>query len=260
MVSFSAFTLFVAIRSLLLIAPALLVRAVPVGSHNMTSNVSSSLSSASSSGYWLANIKHQGIATFNKDSTYKIFRNVKTDCGAAGKSTHSLRRSEANHSLGDGTTDDITKINDCISNGNRCGGFQGYTPTCNSSTTTPAIIYFPPGKYYISTPIVQYYYTQLIGDATDPPTIVAAPGFNQNNGGSVIDADPYISGSGTNWYVNQVNAPPMCLTDLPHADLFRTISSGKFGISLLTLPGSIRQATFFLASTGRWLKRQACKT
>ena len=127
--------------------------------------------------------------------------------------------SEADFFLGDGTTDDITKINDCISNGNRCGGFQGFTPNCNSSTTTPAIIYFPPGKYYVSTPIVQYYYTQLIGDATNPPTIVAAPGFNQNNGGSVIDSDPYISGSGTNWYVNQVSDLYMNPPNLQYANL-----------------------------------------
>lgn len=66
---------------------------------------------------------------------------------------------------------------------------------------TPAIVFFPPGIYIVSTPIIQYYYTQFIGDPTDLPTIKAAPGFK---GMAVIDADPYEP-SGANWYTNQNN-------------------------------------------------------
>jgi glucan 1,3-beta-glucosidase len=33
--------------------------------------------------YWLADIIHQGVAVFNPDSTYQVFRNVK-GCGARG--------------------------------------------------------------------------------------------------------------------------------------------------------------------------------
>lgn len=33
--------------------------------------------------YWLQNIKHQGVAAFRSDSTYQVFRNVKT-FGAKG--------------------------------------------------------------------------------------------------------------------------------------------------------------------------------
>jgi hypothetical protein len=33
--------------------------------------------------YWLENIRHQGIAAFNPDASYKVFRNVK-DYGAVG--------------------------------------------------------------------------------------------------------------------------------------------------------------------------------
>jgi len=32
--------------------------------------------------------------------------------------------------------------------------------------------------YLISTPIIPYYYTQLIGDAKVPPTLLAAPTFD----------------------------------------------------------------------------------
>lgn len=53
----------------------------------------------------------------------------------------------------------------------------------------------------MSTPIIQYYYTQLVGDALTLPTIKAAAGFT---GMAVIDADPYDD-SGNNWYTNQNN-------------------------------------------------------
>lgn len=50
-------------------------------SHYLTSSPTATLTPAS---YWLADIKHQGIAAFNPDPTYKVFRNVK-DFGATGE-------------------------------------------------------------------------------------------------------------------------------------------------------------------------------
>ncbi|KAI9844659.1 MAG: hypothetical protein M1838_002078 [Thelocarpon superellum] len=132
-----------------------------------------------STGYWVGQIKRQGIEPFNADPTsYQVFRNVK-DYGATG----------------DGTTDDTAAINNAISAGSRCG------LGCDSSTTTPALVYFPAGTYLVSTPIVQFYYTQLVGDATNPPTLMASPSFQ---GIAVIDSDPYEAG-GQNWYTNQNN-------------------------------------------------------
>ncbi len=64
---------------------------------------------------------------------------------------------------GDGVTDDMDAINAAISQGARCG--QG----CPSSTTVPALVYFPAGKYLVSKPIVQLYYTQFVGDAINAP-------------------------------------------------------------------------------------------
>jgi hypothetical protein len=125
----------------------------------------------------VSSIARQGTVAFG-NSSYQIFRNVK-DFGATG----------------DGTTDDTAAINSAITAGTRCG--QG----CDSSTTTPAIIYFPPGTYSISAPLVQLYYTQFIGDALDIPTIKATAGFT---GIALIDSDPYGSG-GVNWYTNQNN-------------------------------------------------------
>lgn len=97
--------------------------------------------------------------------------------------------------IGDGSSDDTDAINSAISSGDRCGF------GCDSSTTTPAIVYFPPGTYVVSKPIVQYYYTQLIGDATDLPVLKAAAAFS---GMAVIDSDPYTD-TGANWYTNQNN-------------------------------------------------------
>lgn len=74
--------------------------------------------------------------------------------------------------------------------------------------------------YVISTPIITLYYTQLIGDAKTPPTLLATASFE---GMAVIgsyiscvrlsidlillsDADPYIpGGGGAQYYVNQNN-------------------------------------------------------
>lgn len=55
----------------------------------------------------------------------------------------------------------------------------------------------------VSAPIVQFYYTQFIGDAVSIPTIKATAGFA---GIAMIDSDPYIpNGGGANWYTNQNN-------------------------------------------------------
>ncbi|KII88661.1 glycoside hydrolase family 55 protein [Plicaturopsis crispa FD-325 SS-3] len=132
--------------------------------------------------FWLESIKHQGISAFNSDpSSYQVFRNVK-DFGAKG----------------DGVTDDTDAINKAITTGDRCGG-----GSCNSSTITPAVVYFPSGSYAVSAPIIPYYFTQLIGDAKNPPTLKATAAFA---GLAVIDADPYIpGGNGAQWWTNQNN-------------------------------------------------------
>ncbi|ATY60133.1 glucan 1,3-beta-glucosidase [Cordyceps militaris] len=134
------------------------------------------LEARTNANWWLSSIKRQGTVPSN--GNYKVFRNVK-DYGARG----------------DGTSDDTAAINAAISDGNRCG--QG----CDSSTTTPALVYFPQGTYVVSKPIIQYYYTQLVGDAINVPTLKAAPNFE---GMAVIDSDPYLPG-GANWYTNQNN-------------------------------------------------------
>ncbi|KAI9739279.1 MAG: hypothetical protein M1834_007492 [Cirrosporium novae-zelandiae] len=181
MAGFSTITLLLTWRLLLLGWSSSSVHGAPIAGPalSVSASVSVSTSSASSSSYWVANIDRQGTVAFNSNSTdYEIFRNVK-DYGA----------------VGDGTTDDTTAINLAISSGQRCG------LNCDSTTLTPALVYFPEGTYLVSTPIIQYYYTQLVGDALNPPTLKAAASFT---GMAVIDADPYED-DGSNWYTNQNN-------------------------------------------------------
>nr|GAT59631.1 predicted protein [Mycena chlorophos] len=132
--------------------------------------------------YWMDTIAHQGISAYNANpSSYQVFRNVK-DFGAKG----------------DGVTDDTAAINSAISSGGRCGG-----GSCPSSTISPATVFFPAGTYLVSSPLIAYYYTEMIGDARTPPTLLAAPGFS---GIAVIDPDVYIpGGNGAEWYTNQNN-------------------------------------------------------
>ncbi|OCL13825.1 glycoside hydrolase family 55 protein, partial [Glonium stellatum] len=74
-------------------------------------------------------------------------------------------------------------FNAAIADGNRCG------IGCDSSTTTPAIVYFPHGTYMVNAPIVMYYYTQLVGDATNLPIIKAFSSFSSI---TILDADKYF--------------------------------------------------------------------
>ncbi|KAI8955338.1 glycoside hydrolase family 55 protein [Xylaria longipes] len=117
--------------------------------------------------YWYETIAHQGISAFNVNATtYKVYRNVK-DYGAKG----------------DGKTDDTAAIQRAISDGNRC-----VPGACASSSTTNALVYFPAGTYLVSSSIVSYYTTHLVGNPNNVPTLKATPVFT---GFGVIDGAQY---------------------------------------------------------------------
>ncbi|TDL27296.1 exo-beta-1,3-glucanase [Rickenella mellea] len=194
--------------------------------------------------FWLESIKHQGKPAFNSNPNYPVFRNVK-DYGAKG----------------DGVTDDTAAVNAAISYGDRCG--QG----CDSSTVTPAIVYFPYGTYLISSPIIAYYYTQIIGDAKPGrlPTLLAAANFN---GIAVIDADPYIpGGGGAQWYINQnnffrsVRNFRIDLTRMPapatatgfHWQVSQATSLMNIVVDMSTAPGTNHQGIFMENGSGGFM-------
>ncbi|KAK1758033.1 pectate lyase superfamily protein-domain-containing protein [Echria macrotheca] len=147
--------------------------------------------------FWMEDIRHQGIAPFNPYKAYPVFRSVK-EFGAKG----------------DGVTDDTAAINAAISTGGRCIGYQ-----CVGTTTTPAIVYFPPGTYLITSSIIDYYYTQLIGDPNDMPVIKGAPTFQSRYMG-LLESNPYqdnghLNFLSTNVFYRQVRNLVFDTTDIP---------------------------------------------
>lgn len=168
---FSIFSLFLALHLFLLVSSA------------PTPATQDTTSSAAASSYWLSSITRQGTVAY-RDGDFQVFRNVK-DFGAVGDGTSSTFKIYLVADIFLGSADDTVAINAAITAGGRCG--QG----CDSSTITPALIYFPPGTYAISAPLIQLYYTQFVGDAVTLPTIKATAGFA---GIALIDSDPYADG------------------------------------------------------------------
>jgi hypothetical protein len=137
---------------------------------------STSITAPACTDFWLEKISHEGVAPF-AGSGYKVFRNVK-----------------AYGAKGDGRTDDTEAINKAISEGNRCG------PGCTGSTKTPGLVYFPPGTYMVSSPIIDFYNTQLIGNPGCPPVLKATSDFD---GPWLVDTNPY-GANGLAWGATNV--------------------------------------------------------
>lgn len=100
-------------------------------------------------------------------------------------------------------TDDTAAINLAISSGGRCG-----PGSCNSSTTTPALVYFPPGDYLVSSSIKNYYDTQIIGNPNCLPTLLAS----SNLTGFVIDSSGF---GATNTFFRQIRNFVFDTTNVP---------------------------------------------
>lgn len=97
-----------------------------------------------------------------------------------------------------------------MSSGGRCG--QG----CASSSKTPAVVYFPSGTYLISSSIIDYYYTQIIGNPNNLPVLKATTGFS---GFGLIDADHYYTADlnwiSTNVFARQIRNLVFDMTSIP---------------------------------------------
>jgi len=195
--------------------------------------------------YWLEDITHQGLASFNPNPrNYTVFRNVK-DFGA----------------VGDGITDDTAAINRAMSEGDRCA-----PGACESATNVPAVVYFPGGTYLISSSIIDYYYTQIIGNPNCLPTIVAASNFSTANFG-LIDGSHYQSSghrandtgyTPTNTFFRQVRNLVLDMTRLPTTFAFTAIhwptaqatSLQNIVINMNPGNGTLHQGVFIQAGSG----------
>ena len=130
----------------------------------------------------------------------------------------------ADFDAGDGATDDTVAINNAIGSGGRCSPVD-----CESSTTTPAIVYFPAGTYLVSSSIIDFYETQLIGNPNCLPTIRASPDFTLPSGNlGIIDGNIYLGGpnlgfGSTNTFYRQVRNFVIDMTAIPPSSLIRGI-------------------------------------
>lgn len=140
---------------------------------------------AGSGSYWMGSLRRRGSVPWGDDQGYEVFRNV-LDYGA----------------VGDGVTDDTQAIKRAMMAGSRCG--KG----CNGSTTKNAIVYFPTGRYLISSTIPMPFGTQVIGEANSRPTLLASESFV---GLGVLSTDEYTGGgagsdgSDQQYYVSTAN-------------------------------------------------------
>ncbi|KNG48740.1 glycoside hydrolase family 55 protein [Stemphylium lycopersici] len=199
--------------------------------------------------YWMEDIKHQGVASFNPNpDNYTVFRNVKS-YGA----------------VGDGVTDDTAAIQKAMTEGNRCG-----PSACESSTNTPAVLYFPGGTYLISSSIIDYYYTQIIGNPNCLPTILAASNFSSTGGLGLIDGSPYL-GTGTrpgrtgfgptNTFFRQIRNLILDTTQLPanfsatgiHWPTAQTTSIQNVVFNMNAQPGTLHEGLFIEEGSGGFM-------
>ncbi|KAI2616852.1 glycoside hydrolase family 55 protein [Hypoxylon sp. NC1633] len=185
---------------------------------------------ATTTTYWYETISHQGISAFNANkATYKVYRNVK-DYGAKG----------------DGKTDDTAAINKAISDGSRCA-----PGSCKSSSTTNAVVYFPAGTYVVSSSIISYYATNLIGNPNNMPILKATSGFS---GFGVIDGAQYQAGGvlpygSTNIFWRQVKNFVIDITSIP-------ATTEATGIHWPTAQATSLQNIVFKMSTNSGTKHQ----
>ncbi|KAF2748004.1 glycoside hydrolase family 55 protein [Sporormia fimetaria CBS 119925] len=175
-------------------AQALMLPRASNGTAPVTASVQAAVADPA---YWFRDIQKRGTAAFNPNPAgYRVWRNV-MDYGARG----------------DGVTDDTDAINRAISEQGRCGPW-----VCDSSTTTPAVIYFPAGTYVISRPLIVYYMTMLHGNPNSLPVLKATPGLT---GLAVIDASQYSNVNGepgwisTNIFMRQIRNLIVDLTAVP---------------------------------------------
>ncbi|KAH9887450.1 putative Exo-beta-1,3-glucanae [Xylariomycetidae sp. FL2044] len=190
--------------------------------------------------FWLQDMNHQGLAAFNPNPTkYQVFRNVK-DFGAQG----------------DGRTDDTKAIQAAISSGDRCG-----PGSCNSSTTTPATVYFPSGTYLVSDSIVNYYYTMLVGNPNCMPIIKASSNFTSR---FLLDGNQYQDSTGslgwvaTNVFWTQVRNLVIDMTSVSpsvavcgiHWAVSQATSLQNIIFKMSTAPGTLHEGIYVEAGSG----------
>jgi glucan 1,3-beta-glucosidase len=101
--------------------------------------------------------------------------------------------------VGDGVTDDSMAIIRALTLGRADDPSDMYpNATYAEHTSYPAYVYFPPGTYLVTQSLPVIYYTEMVGDFADPPTILMVSDSEEDT--PVLDAAGF-------WYpdINQDN-------------------------------------------------------
>ncbi|CAK7233654.1 hypothetical protein SCUCBS95973_008667 [Sporothrix curviconia] len=197
---------------------------------------------------WMEDIPHRGIAAFNTQEDFLVWRNVK-DFGAKG----------------DGVTDDTDAIQAAISANETYA-----SSTATISTNTPNTVYFPPGTYMLRSSLQLHFATHLVGNPNCMPVFKALATFptstsfsylidgNYNEGWSdtvlfyrqvrnlILDttiADPSSNISVIHWPASQATALQNLVVEMPegsnHVGLIMSGGSGGY-LSDLSFRGATR--------------------
>ncbi|KAI0205630.1 pectin lyase fold/virulence factor [Astrocystis sublimbata] len=180
------------------------------------------------SDFWLSSLGPLGIQPEAGGNDYQFFRNVVEDFGADNT----------------GDTDTAEALNAASASWNKDSGgdtAERCGQDCGNTFSQGAIVFFPGGTYKFCTPVIQYCYTQFVGDPNDMPIIKGCDDFQ---GIALFDVDPYIPGaSRQQWYINQ-------------NQFFRQIRNFRF--DLKDMPESTAENDQDLVPTGiHWQVSQA---
>lgn len=145
---------------------------------------------------------------------YQFFRNV-LDFGADNT----------------GDTDTTEALNAAVSSWNSAtagdsGGQTRCGEECGNTFTQGAVIYFPGGTYKICSPVIQYYYTQFVGDPYDPPTIYGCDKFE---GIALFDSTYYYNSTESADYFHFRDVGPFSFS----SELFQIVCASSFGSPFL---------------------------
>ena len=131
-----------------------------------------------------------------------------------------------------------------------------------SSTTYPAVVYFPAGTYLINSSIIDYYHTQLIGNPNCIPTLKATANFT---GLGLIDGDPYgangLSYGATNVFWRQIRNFYLDMTTIPanssatgiHWPTAQATSLQNLVFYMSDAPGTQHQGVFIESGSGGFI-------
>jgi hypothetical protein len=166
--------------------------------HDLSSTVEVTDAAATASYWWLADEKFNHKVGVCKCISHWENRWL-IQQPYAGKGYTVFRDVKKFGAKGDGKHDDWEAIMKAVKSGDpkynsevqRCGA------DCNATSTRGALVYFPPGDYLISKPIMQYYYTAFAGHPISRANIKGRKDFK---GIALIDTDYYIPDTkGAEW-------------------------------------------------------------